>query len=497
MRAWILLSMVLFVVCAGKGVRADEVPNSAATEECLGCHAELHPGLVEGWKKSRHAGTTPGQAAAVEGPARKVTGQEIPETLKGVTVGCAECHGLRPDAHQDTFEHNGVKIHVVVSPKDCAACHTQESEQYDRNLMAHAYGNLVDNPVYRMLMQAINNTPVPAKGKGASEPANDLTDADSCLYCHGTKLEVKGTVTRDTEMGEMTFPVISAWPNQGTGRINLDGSKGSCSACHSRHEFSIEMARKPYTCKECHVGPDVPAYKVYEGSKHGNIFSSSQSTWNFEEVPWTIGKDFTAPTCAACHISLLVDPEGKMVVQRSHEVKNRLPWRIFGLIYAHPHPREADLASVRNRAGLPLPTDFDGSFAAKYLWNDQERSEATSRMQAACLACHHRSWVDGFWDRLHNSIETTNRTVLAATQVLGEIWKRDLATSHEKKGNPFDEYIERVWCNGWLFYANSVRFSTAMGGGGDYGVFADGRYHLMKTLREMEDWLELRKGRKK
>jgi len=39
--------------------------------------------------------------------------------------------------------------------------------------------------------------------------------------------------------------------------------------------------------------------------------------------------------------------------------------------------------------------------------------------------------------------------------------------------------------------------STAMGGGGDYGVFADGRYHLMKTVREMEDWLELRKGRKK
>jgi len=96
MRAWILLSMVLFVVCAGKGVRADEVPNSAATEECLGCHTGLHPGLVEGWKKSRHAGTTPGQAATAEGLARKVTGQGIPETLQGVTVGCAECHGSAP-----------------------------------------------------------------------------------------------------------------------------------------------------------------------------------------------------------------------------------------------------------------------------------------------------------------------------------------------------------------------------------------------------------------
>jgi hydroxylamine dehydrogenase len=56
------------------------------------------------------------------------------------------------------------------------------------------------------------------------------------------------------------------------GRVNLDGSRGACSACHTRHRFSIEMARKPYTCKECHVGPDVPAFKVYSASKHGNIF---------------------------------------------------------------------------------------------------------------------------------------------------------------------------------------------------------------------------------
>jgi len=32
-----------------------------------------------------------------------------------------------------------------------------------------------------------------------------------------------------------------------------------------------------------------------------------------------------------------------------------------------------------------------------------------------------------------------------------------------------------------------------MGGGGDYGVFADGRYHLSKTLWELNDWLEMRK----
>jgi len=33
------------------------------------------------------------------------------------------------------------------------------------------------------------------------------------------------------------------------------------------------------------------------------------SSWDFTAVPWTIGKDFNAPTCAACHISLLVNTD--------------------------------------------------------------------------------------------------------------------------------------------------------------------------------------------
>jgi hypothetical protein len=32
-----------------------------------------------------------------------------------------------------------------------------------------------------------------------------------------------------------------------------------------------------------------------------------------------------------------------------------------------------------------------------------------------------------------------------------------------------------------------------MGCGGDYGVFADGRYELNKAVMDMQDWLDLRK----
>jgi hypothetical protein len=284
--------------------------------------------------------------------------------------------------------------------------------------MAHAHGNLMGNSLYQLLTQSINSLPVVEGSRVVMKPSERGTDEESCLYCHGTRLEVTGTRTRETEMGAMEFPVIAGWPNQGVGRINLDGSKGSCSACHTRHDFSIEMARKPHTCKECHVGPDVPAAKVYEASKHGNIYSSKGSGWDFDAVPWTIGRDFGAPMCAGCHMSLLVDTEGKMVVQRSHEVKDRLPWRIFGLIYAHPHPREADTTVIQNAGGLPLPTDLDGTFAERFLYTEQEREKARKEMQSSCLACHSRSWVDGHWERFMSTIRHTNGATLAATQLM-------------------------------------------------------------------------------
>ncbi len=239
-----------------------EVAISEATAECIDCHASIHPGIVNDWQNSRHAGITPQSAMTVEGVARKVSSKSVPESLQKVVVGCAECHTLRPTAHADTFDHNDYRIHVVVSPDDCQTCHATERQQYSENIMAHAYGNLANNKLYQKLEHSILAATEYKNGKIKLDPANDDTKAETCYYCHGTKLELSGYETRDTEAaGELEFPIIKGWPNQGVGRINLDGSMGACSACHTRHAFSIEMARKPYTCKECHVGPDVPAFK--------------------------------------------------------------------------------------------------------------------------------------------------------------------------------------------------------------------------------------------
>jgi hypothetical protein len=472
-------------------VHADEtISVSEATQACIDCHFSYHPGIVEDWKKSRHYQTTPETAMTVTGPGKKISASQIPESLQKTSVGCAECHTQNPQAHTDSFEHNGFDVHAVVTPNDCATCHAVERSQYDRNIMAHAWQNLAGNPIYQDLQRTIIGRPEIKNGAVHFGPSDPVTEAETCFYCHGTKLVVKGLETRDTDAGELEFPIIDGWPNQGVGRINPDGSKGACSACHTRHLFSMETARKPATCKECHNGPDVPAYKVYDNSKHGNLASAHSGKWNFDKTPWTVGEDFSAPTCATCHISLLPNTDGKVVAERTHQMSDRLSWRIFGLPYAHPQPKEPDTSIIRNKNNQSLPCDLDGGFASQYQIDQPERAKRTAVMQGICKNCHDTSWVNSHWARYEHTIQTTNAATRTATDLMRGIWKKGLASGPEKKASLFDEPIERMWSSIWLFDANNIRFTSAMAGGGDYGVFAEGYYNLSRRLTEMNAWMK-------
>jgi len=485
-RAFIVV--VLVVLCAFTGANIMAAP-SGSTEECLSCHRSLHPGIVGDWQKSRHAQGIPGEAQKKSELERRVSSTGIPENLAGISVGCAECHTMNPETHKDTFEHNGYQVHVVVTPADCATCHSLEAGQFAQNIMAWAHVNFVDNPLYRDLEKSTNGAYSFKDMKLEAAASDQETQADSCLFCHGTAVQVTGTASRETEMGEMVFPNFKGWPNQGVGRINPDASKGSCAACHARHQFSIEMARKPDTCSQCHKGPDVPASKVYGVSKHGNIYASLGGQWDFTAVPWKVGTDFTAPTCATCHMSLLVKEEGEVIAPRTHQVSDRLPWRIFGLIYAHPQPKSPDTTVIKNRAGLPLPTELSGEPVSGYLIDEKELGKRTAAMQQVCLSCHAVSWVNGYWARFENTIKTSNANTLPATQMVLTAWEKGLAGGPAQQDSLFNEPIERKWADQWLLYANSVRFSSAMAGS-DYGVFDYGRWFMSRNLIEMRDWLK-------
>ncbi|MFH1010104.1 MAG: multiheme c-type cytochrome [bacterium] len=464
---------------------------SKDTNLCLDCHRSVTPGIVADWQASRHAQTVPAEALKKSTLERRISAQTIPAELAGTVVGCAECHAMNSQARADAFEHNGTKIYTVVSPANCAVCHPVERSQYEQNIMSNAFANLDANPLYRDLVNSINGIQTYTDMKTALTPPDDATNFESCYYCHGTDVKVTGSVKRETDFGEMDFPVLSGWPNQGVGRLNPDGTVGSCASCHTRHAFSIEMARKPYTCAECHTGPDVPAYKVYEVSKHGNIHSSMGEKWNFDNVPWVVGKDFTAPTCATCHVSLIATPEGEPVAERTHRMNDRLPWRIFGLIYAHPHPKSPNTSIIKNKAGFPLPTELTGEPATEYVIDEREQAKRREAMQKVCLACHSTQWVEQQQARFENTLRTTNEMTLTATKILITAWEKGAAAGLPQGASIFDEAIEKKWVEHWLFFANSTRFAAAMAGA-DYGAFANGRWYLAKNIQEMNDWLEFK-----
>jgi len=487
------LWVVLFAVASGTIAQEseDEPPISEATQSCLFCHEQLNPGLVGDWRRSRHARMTVAQALEEEDPlTRRVSAETVPEALQNVVVGCAECHTMNPDAHPDTVEHKDHRIHAVVSPPDCAVCHPVEASEFEQNLMAHAHNNLARNALYLDLAKEVNGVQVWDGASLVTQSPHLAANEDSCFSCHGTEVKVLRKETRNTALGEMEFAVLSGWPNNGVGRINPDGSHGSCAACHPRHEFSIEVARRPETCGQCHNGPDVPAYKVYEASKHGNIFESREKEWDFEAVPWIPGEHFNAPTCATCHISLLADENGRLIAKRTHRMNDRLFTRLFGLPYAHPHPKAPTTFEIHNAAGLPLPTELTGEPATEFLIDATEQAKRRGVMQGICRACHSQSWTQGHFDRLDHTIETTNAMTLAATKILMTAWEKGVAKGPADKDSLFNESIERMWVEQWFFYANSTRFAAAMAGA-DYGVFANGRWYLSKNLREMETMLKV------
>jgi len=64
-------------------------------------------------------------------------------------------------------------------------------------------------------------------------------------------------------------------------------------------------------------------------------------------------------------------------------------------------------------------------------------------------------------------------------------WKRGI----EDKANPFDELVEMHWIRQWMFYANSVRYGSAMLGP-DYQAFKNGWWFLTENLRSMIELIE-------
>ncbi len=89
-------------------------------------------------------------------------------------------------------------------------------------------------------------------------------------------------------------------------------SFGTCTACHTRHTTSVELARLPTTCGQCHMGPDHSQIEIYEESKHGVMFAAQRAAAEPRRADRSTltTRDMFVPTCATCHMSGLNGAEG-------------------------------------------------------------------------------------------------------------------------------------------------------------------------------------------
>ncbi len=224
------------------------------------------------------------------------------------------------------------------------------------------------------------------------------------------------------------------------GRPNPDGSIGTCTVCHSRHQASVALARLPRTCGQCHMGPDHSQKEIYEESKHGVLFEEQRSRMNLEADPLRLSvQDMPVPTCATCHMS------GLGASSPTHDVGERLSWYLFSAI------------------SKKRPDYLRGQEA----------------MKAVCNECHTAPHTDRFYAQAEEVVDATNAKVQEATDVVEGLRARGLLTPQ-----PFDEPIEFAYFDYWHYFGRTSKHGAFMGGA-DF-VQWHGNYELLARLVELQ-----------
>ena len=425
------------------GLVQGDVAVPASSSQCVDCHGQSTPGIVDHWKGSTHARTG---------------------------VSCVECHQAR-DRDADAFIHYGQTIATVVTPRDCARCHAQVVDEFSQSHHAAA-GNILAS-LDNFLAETVEGSRVPFSPHSPTPgmvvlEVNGLASAFSgCQQCHGSKVGLRSTDggminVEDLEPDADGFPTnldavgrilkdesgkpllaAETWPNTGIGRLNLDGSRGSCTACHSRHDFSPRRARQPENCGKCHLGPDHPQKEIYEESKHGVAYRDLREQMNLDGADWILGRDYSqAPTCATCHMSGNLRNDGRI----THDPGERISWT--------------------NRPPVSLVMDTDINHAIVTATDPDERRELITdtaeakrnRMKNVCSHCHTPDYINAFYTQYDNFVVLYNEKFAKPGQmIMAALESEGLLTPTQ-----FDEEIEWIWFYLWHHEGRRARHGVSM-----------------------------------
>jgi hypothetical protein len=379
---------------------------SEQSKTCIACHREHSPALYQQWCASKHY---------------------------RANVGCFECHSAN-EGEPDAYMHENQLIAVLVTPKDCSRCHAPQVEEFSRSRHSKAARILgsLDN-VLAEVVEGNHGFRTAAFPQGVSAAA-----VNGCWQCHGTEVKVLPEGKLD----------VATWPNSGIGRINPDGSEGSCNACHTRHSFSAAQARHPSTCGKCHMGPDHPQKEIYEESKHGINFFANIDQMNLESAKWIVGEDYwAAPTCATCHMSAT----RKQPV--THDVGLRISWNNRPAISVRPETADAAL-------GLP---------GANINWETRR-----ANMVDVCINCHDTQWVQNFYAQYDALVDLYNTKFAAPGKELFEL-AAPLLSQPE-----FSNELDWTWYELWHHEGRRARHGASMMGP-DYAHW-HGTYEVAKRF---------------
>jgi hydroxylamine dehydrogenase len=391
------------------------------TADCIECHNTETKGIYQEWGTSKHY---------------------------RANVGCFECHQADPN-DVDAFEHNGFTIAIVVSPKDCSSCHEREVQEFEES--HHSKAGTILGSLDNFLADIV-------EGDWNFFGGSALT-VSGCQQCHGSVVEVN-------DDGSLK---PTGWPNTGIGRFNPDGSVGSCTACHQRHAFSVEQARRPENCGKCHLGPDHPQKEIYEESKHGIAYYAHEDDLNMESSKWALGEDYTAaPTCATCHMSAARTNDGEFVPV-THDVGLRISWNNRPPVSIRPEISDKKLGLEK---------------MAKVNWETRRNN-----MKDVCNVCHTPNYVDNFYIQYDGVIELYNSKFgKPGGELMKVVYENNLIT-HMK----FDDDVEWTWWEIWHHEGRRARHGASMMAP-DYthwhGMYEVAKHWYTKFIPELKEIAE-------
>ena len=439
----ILLTITSHILLLAPSAKAAEGPDEppaitpAQNKTCADCHRKNSPALVMEWERSVHFQRS---------------------------VGCLDCHASgkgKPGA----WLHEGFFVSVLVTPKDCSQCHEEEFKEFSRSHHARA----------GEILASLDNV---LAEKAAGMPGNIADAVNGCWQCHGSIIKFKRDGQgRVLTAGKEAKPVIDAdtWPNSGIGRLNPDGSKGSCNACHSRHAFEAKLARAPENCGKCHMGPDHPQLEIYTESKHGIAFNANRDKMALSKDSWVLGKDYSAaPTCASCHISSYMTPEG-VVKGNSHDVGERISWTLRPVVSAKLNQvtfEDGNKEDYPETKSLPKVGD-ELATADQVVENDKMATKPVKRkvasittwqqrrdvVKGACLNCHNNTCVDNFYKQFDDLVVLYNDKFARPAQRLMDELTKDGALDPKA---PFEHEVQWVFWELWHHEGRRARHGASM-----------------------------------